>query len=158
LRTIRDPSATVIANTAADEYLAHLRTLNRSDMENEVQRHLLARLARTLDTAPAKIDPRQSLISMGIDSLMAAQFRNTVRDELGIELPFGRLLEGATLLDVAQVLVAKLLAASSAPFASNENEPLSAPELTGTVVTKVKRLDAVSAEATFDVELESGEV
>ena len=82
---------------------------------------------------------------------MAAQFRNMIRDALGVELPFGRLLEGATLANVAQVLVAKLRADATLPK-SDEPAPTKA------AVSVPKRLDAVSVEATFDTELESGEV
>ena len=87
---------------------------------------------------------------MGIDSLMAAQFRNMVRDELGIELPFGRLLEGATLLDIVQVLVAKLQ--------TRATEPSHDAPAVRSAAGDARGLDAVSAEATFDLELETGEV
>ena len=54
LRGARPPSATVAANVRSEDYVAQLRALNRSDMEAEIQRHLLERLAETLDAVPRR--------------------------------------------------------------------------------------------------------
>ena len=85
---------------------------------------------------------------MGLDSLMAAEFRAAIRSERDADIPFGRLLEGATLNDVVRTLAERLgrpdTAAPAVPA------PVPRPE--------AQTLDTVSAEASFGAEMESGEL
>ena len=137
------------------DYLEHLRSLDRADLLGEaIQARLLERLAQTLSTPPDRIDVGVPLISLGIDSLMATEFRTAIRNELGVDLSFGRLLEGASLRDVVQMLVDALGAGKSSDTAARASEDRRENDVPAVAVAK--RLDAVSAEATFAKELESG--
>ena len=51
---------------------------------------------------PDEVDVTQPLIDMGIDSLMAVEFKNRVTKVTEVELPVVRMLGGANLRDVAQ--------------------------------------------------------
>ena len=51
---------------------------------------------------PQEVDDSQPLIDMGIDSLLAVEFKNRVTQVTQVELPVVRLLGGANLRDVAK--------------------------------------------------------
>ena len=137
------------------DYLEHLRSLDRDDLLGAaIQARLLERLAKTLSTPADRIDVGVPLISLGIDSLMAAEFRTAIRNELGVDLSFGRLLEGAALRDVVQMLVEALGAGKSSDAAARAGEDRRGSDAPSVAVST--RLDAVSTEATFAKELESG--
>ncbi|QHP89547.1 SDR family NAD(P)-dependent oxidoreductase [Burkholderia glumae] len=108
--------------------------------------HLSEAIAATLHTPVERISPDIALIELGLDSLMAADFRNGLRSELGVEVPFGRLLEGATIDDVVRTIVATL-----------DRNPSRAPEAEPPSRT-AGGIDAVSGEATFGMEMEGGEL
>ncbi|WP_082741926.1 type I polyketide synthase [Burkholderia sp. MSMB1072] len=108
--------------------------------------HLTDAIAATLHTSSERIAPDIPLIELGLDSLMAAEFRNALRSELGVDVPFGRLLEGATVDDVVRTIVATLDRSESRA-------------LDGAPPSRVAdRIDVVSGEATFGVEMEGGEL
>ncbi|MCA8245223.1 type I polyketide synthase [Burkholderia sp. AU32262] len=108
--------------------------------------YLTDAIAATLHTSTERIAPDIPLIELGLDSLMAAEFRNALRGELGVDVPFGRLLEGATIDDVVRTIVATL--DRGEPRALDGPSPPRAAD----------RIDVVSAEATFGVEMEGGEL
>ncbi len=64
--------------------------------------YLRQQLARALQLETADIDDTQPLIDMGIDSLLAVEFKNRVTQVTQVELPVVRLLGGANLRDVAK--------------------------------------------------------
>ncbi|MBP0611001.1 MULTISPECIES: type I polyketide synthase [Burkholderia] len=108
--------------------------------------HLTDAIAATLHTSSERIAPDIPLIELGLDSLMAAEFRNALRSELGVDVPFGRLLEGASVDDVVRTIVTTL-----------DRSESRAPD--GTPPSRAAdRIDVVSGEATFGVEMEGGEL
>jgi acyl transferase domain-containing protein/NADPH:quinone reductase-like Zn-dependent oxidoreductase len=68
-------------------------------------------IARVLGFSEASLDENVSLLELGMDSLMAVQFRNAIGARLGLDVPLKRLLEGLT---TAQ-LTAELSQAVAAP-------------------------------------------
>ncbi|RLP56430.1 MAG: SDR family NAD(P)-dependent oxidoreductase [Ketobacter sp.] len=64
--------------------------------------YLKQQLANALQLMPDEVDVTQPLIDMGIDSLMAVEFKNRVTKVTEVELPVVRMLGGANLRDVAQ--------------------------------------------------------
>lgn len=67
-------------------------------------RQLAAIMGLDLD----RIDPQQSLGSMGLDSLMAIELKNTIESRLQVVLPMARFMEGPSLHELA-VQVADML-------------------------------------------------
>jgi acyl carrier protein len=70
-------------------------------------------LAQTLRLAAEKIDRTQSLLNMGIDSLMAMELQTSVESKLGVKVSTLELMKGNNLNQLAQV-VATTLAATPA--------------------------------------------
>ena len=79
-----------LAECAEDERAEHLLT------------YLKQQLAKALQMMPEELDDSQPLIDMGIDSLLAVEFKNRVTKVTEVELPVVRMLGGASLRDVAQ--------------------------------------------------------
>ncbi len=92
--------------------------------------YLRQEAGRALKVDPARIPERQPLTSLGLDSLTAVALEQRIADGLGVELPASGLLEGASLDDLAERVLAGLLARTAAfpplPVASRRTEaPLS---------------------------------
>ncbi|MCG8536564.1 MAG: KR domain-containing protein [Pseudomonadales bacterium] len=64
--------------------------------------YLKQQLAKALQLMPDEVDDTQPLIDMGIDSLLAVEFKNRVTKVTEVELPVVRMLGGANLRDVAR--------------------------------------------------------
>jgi acyl carrier protein len=62
----------------------------------------------TLGVVEGRIDPRVSLTSMGLDSLMAVELRNSIEARTGVSLPLGELLEGPSLTELLDRLLLAL--------------------------------------------------
>ncbi len=81
------------------EELAHCPADERAE---RLLGYLKLQLAKALQMKPDDLDVTQPLIDMGIDSLMAVEFKNRVTKVTEVELPVVRMLGGANLRDVAQ--------------------------------------------------------
>ncbi|MBB2488111.1 acyl carrier protein, partial [Mitsuaria sp. WAJ17] len=126
---------------------AALHGLTGAVLQQALTQALVDALAATLQSDARQLSPQRPLIEMGMDSLMAAEFRSGIRRELGVDIPFGRLLEGASLADVVETIAGKLEQAAAA------STPSDAP-----AIPAAQTLDQVSTEAFFDMEMESGQL
>jgi acyl carrier protein len=79
-------------------------------------------MARAMGAAPSRIDPQQSLLSLGLDSLIAVEVRNRVNADLGINLPLARFMQGATISTLA-AYVAERLRDGAGPRVSSAEAP-----------------------------------
>jgi amino acid adenylation domain-containing protein/FkbM family methyltransferase len=70
--------------------------------------YLRQEAGRVLKTDPARIPARQPLTALGLDSLGAIELEQRITDRLGIELPASGLLEGASLDDLTERVLAVL--------------------------------------------------
>ena len=57
--------------------------------------------------ASDKVDPDRPLLTMGLDSLTAIDLKVEIETSLGVTLPLSRLLEGATIRDLAEQAIAQ---------------------------------------------------
>lgn len=73
-----------------------------------MESYLQEQVSRTLRVAPSRLRTLRSLTAFGLDSLMALELKNQIDLELGISLPITRLLEDASLSDLATTLLVQL--------------------------------------------------
>jgi acyl transferase domain-containing protein/acyl carrier protein len=88
--------------SAIREVLLRAEPAERPQM---LESYACERLAKVLQIDPAKLEVDKPLNSIGMDSLMAVEFKTRAEDDLGITLPMVSLIEGPSL----KQLVAKML-------------------------------------------------
>src|SRR5262249_27957686 len=54
-------------------------------------------VARATRTSPGRIDSQQSLVNLGLDSLMATEMRNRIHADLGVNVALAKLMDSASL-------------------------------------------------------------
>lgn len=107
---VTDEVATAMAVTSVElnqEDLAFKEALAACPANQRGERlldYLRQQLARAMQMNPEEIDDAKPLIDMGIDSLLAVEFKNRVTRVTEVELPLVRLLGGASLRDVATLM------------------------------------------------------
>ena len=73
--------------------LQHLENLEPGERLAALHPLVMAQVARVLGTQPQRIDASQSLVDMGMDSLMSLQLRNWVKSNMNVTLAASTLLE-----------------------------------------------------------------
>lgn len=101
---VNDPASPQVQVELNQDDIAFKQELAGCPPEERADRllaYLRQQLARALQLDPQALDDTQPLIDMGIDSLLAVEFKNRVTQVTQVELPVVRLLGGAHLRDVA---------------------------------------------------------
>jgi acyl carrier protein len=71
--------------------------------------HVTAQVARVLRLPRGESVPAdESLLALGMDSLMAVELRNGLRRHWGVDIPFARFLQGLSVGDIVAELMATL--------------------------------------------------
>ncbi|MER6434102.1 type I polyketide synthase [Streptomyces sp900105245] len=91
-----------------------LAQVSAADRAHMVTRHIREIVAASLQCAPEKLDARSALTSLGLDSLLAAEVRNRIQLDLGVQVPMLALIRGST-----AGLSAKVIEALSAEQQTN---------------------------------------
>ena len=73
--------------------LQHLESLQAGERREALHPIVIAQVARVLGTQPQRLDASQSLIDMGLDSLMSLQLRNWAKSTLNVTLASSTLME-----------------------------------------------------------------
>ena len=103
--------------------------INRTELvliEDETERrkalenYLINEIAKVVKVSAAKIKPGQPLTSLGIDSLMAIELKNTVESKLGFSLPIATLLKGPSVNDLCADFLTQLQEEREEPQARPE--------------------------------------
>ncbi|HET7550229.1 MAG TPA: SDR family NAD(P)-dependent oxidoreductase [Gemmatimonadaceae bacterium] len=71
-------------------------------------KHLRTDAARILRIPEERLDPKLSLIRFGLDSLMAVELKNRVESDFDVRLPAARLLQGPSVIELAEWLESEL--------------------------------------------------
>ena len=104
----QNPTAPAIAGRRLQEFSSASPELRKKDL---IQ-YLITAVAPILAVEPASIESSRPLTDFGVDSLMALEFRNRLNSDLGITIPTVRILEGATIEDLAEQIFKELPSAS----------------------------------------------
>jgi surfactin synthase thioesterase subunit/acyl carrier protein len=75
-----------------------------SQRRERLEIYLREQVARVLRIAASELSVQQPLKSVGLDSLMAIELKNLVEQNLEVEIPAAKLLEGPTISQLAEVL------------------------------------------------------
>src|SRR4051812_23322232 len=99
-------------------------------------------LARLLGMSPAKLDVEQSLLNLGLDSLMAVEIGNQIQAMVGVDVPAMKFMEGLSIAGLAAYVIEQLSGEAAPPAVT-----ASAQESTDQVLEEVEQLsdDEVSA-------------
>jgi thioester reductase-like protein len=95
-----------------------------------VAQYIRAEVADVLGLAPSRVDARQPLVRLGMDSLMTVELRSRILDALRLELPVSAILQAGA-LDALAGLVTSRLAALDAPDEGAPSAPVAGPEWSG---------------------------
>jgi acyl transferase domain-containing protein/NADPH:quinone reductase-like Zn-dependent oxidoreductase/acyl carrier protein len=79
-----------------------------ADRQQLLEDYLQVAGARVLGLATSKLDVQQPLNRMGIDSLMAVELKTRIEVDLGADLPVLKVLEGASLRQLATFLLERI--------------------------------------------------
>lgn len=114
--------AAEIAPEGASRKIANLERVSVEDRRAHLLAHMKNALSPILGVEENAISPTRSLVDLGLDSLMALEFRNRVRADLGITVPTVKLLQGPSLERLVEEVMVQLgeLAADKPPVKSSE--------------------------------------
>jgi surfactin synthase thioesterase subunit/NAD(P)-dependent dehydrogenase (short-subunit alcohol dehydrogenase family)/acyl carrier protein len=89
-----------------------------SQRRERLQAYVREQVARVLRIPAGDLDVQQPLKAVGLDSLMAIELKNLAEQNLAVEIPAARLLEGPSIAQLAEFLAPQLGgAAEAAPAA-----------------------------------------
>ncbi|WP_431776770.1 type I polyketide synthase [Streptomyces cucumeris] len=99
------PATSGTTGTAFPEARTADPTSSPRPQPGDASTSLLEHSARLLGMSQSEIDERRSLRDLGLDSLMASQLRQRLRQSHGIDVPAGRLLSRESLATLRESLV-----------------------------------------------------
>jgi acyl carrier protein len=90
---------------------ARLRHILDADAEARpalLEGYICDHLARAIGASPSRIDPQQSLLSLGLDSLIAVEVRNRINSDFGLNVPLAKIIQSASVRTLAGYLAERL--------------------------------------------------
>ena len=111
----------------AEPIRAMLLAAAAEDRHRVLEDYLHRQTARVLGLAGSKLEAQRSLTSLGFDSLMAVELRNTVETDLEVSLPLVDILQGPSVEQLSnrlleQVLASSLVSKAEEPAGSSKQE------------------------------------
>ncbi|HEY0171708.1 MAG TPA: amino acid adenylation domain-containing protein, partial [Pyrinomonadaceae bacterium] len=92
-----------------------LTPLDAGERRPVVEGFLKGEAARALRLSPSRLDARQPLVSLGMDSLAAVELKHAVEERLGVSLSLSALLDEASIAEVVEEILAGLERPATAP-------------------------------------------
>jgi NADPH:quinone reductase-like Zn-dependent oxidoreductase/SAM-dependent methyltransferase/acyl carrier protein len=93
------------ARPRTENYLEKLQSIEREKRPAFIRDFLVVMLSQVLGVPPSKIDPDKPIVALGLDSLMAVELRQRVKDEMRADIAVMEILQGQTLAALAARLV-----------------------------------------------------
>ncbi|MGD1700259.1 SDR family NAD(P)-dependent oxidoreductase [Dapis sp. BLCC M229] len=100
----QDLTASVAVKREDDSFLEALRALSLEERDRTLMKYVTSKIAESLGMTASQIDVNQSLIDMGVDSLSAADIRNLLKRQLGLDIPFQTILRGASTANITNLV------------------------------------------------------
>jgi 1-acyl-sn-glycerol-3-phosphate acyltransferase len=134
----------------------------------EVSQHLRRRVAKILGAAPERVESAVPLTDMGMDSLMAVELMTMLKNDLAIDMPAVKLLQGITIDQLTDRILEHLQAlggsgtgpaspaAASMPAAAAATAAAAAAPIETTVTMESSTLDAIRVAAALKSEPAAG--
>ncbi|MCH9648352.1 MAG: SDR family NAD(P)-dependent oxidoreductase [Deltaproteobacteria bacterium] len=120
-------------------------SVSDEERQRTLRGYLRQGLGDVLKIPPGRLSEDVPLTGLGLDSLVAVEWRNRLQTDLEIEVPLARLLGGVTLKDVAQQLAGKLAGRQSVAPPQPSSESSSAA-LAGAVRSQEEVADGGASE------------
>lgn len=134
-RTTGPPILAELIRTDADErrpetgwLRSKLVGADQPSRERILREHLNGAVARALKLPTAETDPHESLIALGVDSLVAFELRNRLEHDLGIRIPLVDFLDGHSITELAARVSEALASAAGVPEAHGVHRGAAATE------------------------------
>lgn len=107
--------------------------------------YLITMASKVLRFSTAQIDPGESLIALGIDSMMAGELKNHIEKNIDITVTLVDILKGVSVRELAMKFRPKLEAQAADKFLTNEDS-LTAAELDTDedLITLLREIDNLS--------------
>ncbi len=131
---------------------ASLLALSSDERERMLETFLTEQFARVLGAAPSRLDRQQPLNTLGLDSLMIVQLKNSLERETGIAIPLVKLLQGASISELTMQVSQQLAESTPTPTAV-QVEPPDANQL----LAQVDQLSDTEVDSLLDHLLTEGE-
>ena len=85
------------------------------DRQGLIESYLSQQVSRVLGLSASRLDVKQPLNRMGLDSLMAVELKNLVEGDLVVSLPLMKLLKGADVAQMATLVLEQVTAGTDRP-------------------------------------------
>jgi acyl carrier protein len=95
-------------DVGADQALDKLRSLTEDEQLKYLTASLKTRIAIGFGFDETELSIDESLVSLGMDSLLAVQLKMALHKMLGVDLPLEVLLEGASISELASAVLHEL--------------------------------------------------
>ncbi|HYX18244.1 MAG TPA: SDR family NAD(P)-dependent oxidoreductase [Nostoc sp.] len=117
-------------NIFRDSLRNALLAASPEEAQDLLESYISEQVARVLGTSAAKLNIKQPLTNLGLDSLMAVELSNRLKKELGVEVPTMKLLGGANIAQLAAEQLGQLIPAKSTSATISNSEIHSRPSVT----------------------------
>ena len=102
-------SSTSGGNEKLNALLEELIELEESERQTKMEDLIKLQIAKVLKFSPEKIDVKQSISNLGIDSLMTLELSSNIQAELGLSITSMELLNGPSVSELAEQQLEKIM-------------------------------------------------
>ncbi|PTB70126.1 hypothetical protein BBK36DRAFT_1107986 [Trichoderma citrinoviride] len=113
LSEVRQTETTTADNMSLAQRLAQATSIEEA--EELIQEGFCTKLERMLQAAKGSIQVSQSLMNLGVDSLIAVEIRSWFLKELDVDVPVLRVLSGASVSDLSKEAAGKVTIGTETP-------------------------------------------
>jgi acyl carrier protein len=94
--------------STANSYLRAIREANEAALVPLLETYIRDHLARAMGASPARIDTQRSLLSLGLDSLIAVDVRNRISADFALNIPLATFMQCASISALAAYMAERL--------------------------------------------------